>query len=99
MKPDLVSAVARRARHLAIASIAVLSLCSLAHAQDVCATASTVNPASAPGLGGTGISNGGAGGTGVATGGIGGTGISNGGVGGTGIVGVITGFASICVNG
>lgn len=31
--------------------------------------------------------------------GIGGTGISNGGMGGTGIVGVITGFASICVNG
>ena len=31
--------------------------------------------------------------------GIGGTGISSGGVGGTGIVGVITGFASICVNG
>ncbi len=31
--------------------------------------------------------------------GIGGTGIDNGGIGGTGIVGVITGFASICVNG
>ena len=120
MKPDLVSAVAHRARHLAIASIAVLSLCSLAHAQDVCATASTVNPASAPGLGGTGaparnagqdavagrpgiggtgISEGGIGGTGISNGGIGGTGISNAGIGGTGIVGVITGFASICVNG
>ena len=54
MKPNLVSAVARRARHLAIACIAVLCLCSLAHAQDICATAPTVNPASAPGLGGTG---------------------------------------------
>ena len=31
--------------------------------------------------------------------GIGGTGIDNGGMGGTGIVGVITGFASVCVNG
>ncbi|UUZ77687.1 DUF5666 domain-containing protein [Polaromonas sp. P1(28)-13] len=30
---------------------------------------------------------------------LGGTGISEGGIGGTGIVGVITGFASICVNG
>jgi Domain of unknown function (DUF5666) len=31
--------------------------------------------------------------------GIGGTGIDTGGIGGTGIVGVITGFASVCVNG
>lgn len=31
--------------------------------------------------------------------GIGGTGIDNGGMGGTGIVGVVTGFASVCVNG
>ncbi|NMM07228.1 DUF5666 domain-containing protein [Polaromonas sp.] len=63
-----------------------------------------------PGIGGSGISSGGMGGTGarrdeaVAGGrpGIGGTGIRNGvtgGMGGTGIVGVITGFASICVNG
>jgi Domain of unknown function (DUF5666) len=44
-----------------------------------------------PGIGGTGMS--------VSQGGIGGTGIDKGGVGGTGIVGVITGFASICVNG
>src|SRR6185369_276269 len=109
MKPNLVSAVARRARHLVIAGVAVLCLCSLAHAQDICATASKVNPASAPGLGGTGIANGGIGGTGISGGGlggtgisgtgIGGTGISEGGIGGTGIVGVITGFASICVNG
>src|SRR6185369_14966197 len=120
MKPAFVSAALRLARHAAVAAISVLSLCSLAQAQDVCATkASAVNPASAPGLGGTGvasggiggtgistggtggtgISGGGTGGTGIATGGIGGTGISNGGIGGTGIVGVITGFASICVNG
>src|SRR6185295_14184542 len=121
MKPGFVSAVIRTARHFSIATVAVLSLCPLAQAQDVCATkASAVNPASAPGLGGsgapagnagpeaiagrpglggTGISNGGVGGTGISSGGIGGTGISNGGIGGTGIVGVITGFASICVNG
>ena len=46
-------------------------------------------------------SPGGVGGTGAVAGrpGLGGTGISEGGIGGTGIVGVITGFASICVNG
>jgi Domain of unknown function (DUF5666) len=75
----------------------------------VCETqAALVNPnMSDSGIGGTGIrvsknvKNGG-------EGGIGGTGViadsnkavfGNGGVGGTGIVGVITGFASICVNG
>src|SRR6185369_3233583 len=100
MKPAFVSAALRLARHAAVAAISVLSLCSLAQAQDVCATkASAVNQASAPGLGGTGVASGGIGGTGIRTGGIGGTGISNGGIGGTGIVGVITGFASICVNG
>ena len=54
-----------------------------------------------PGLGGTGVDPGGIGGTGQVAGrpGIGGTGIDPGGIGGTGIVGVITGFASICVNG
>ena len=65
------------------------------------------------GIGGTGISAGraGVGGSGGDEGGIGGTGIlarrpdparvgsGQGGIGGTGIVGVITGFASICVNG
>lgn len=54
------------------------------------------------GIGGTGLHDGGAGGTGSpAESGIGGTGsvASDGGVGGTGIIGVITGFASICVNG
>lgn len=59
-----------------------------------------------PGIGGTGIGTGGIGGTGaprtdvvVGRPGIGGTGIDTGGIGGTGIVGVITGFASVCVNG
>lgn len=55
------------------------------------------------GTGGTGaVANGGTGGTGaIASGGIGGTGkqADTGGMGGTGIVGVITGFASVCVNG
>jgi Domain of unknown function (DUF5666) len=61
------------------------------------------------GVGGTGIDSG-VGGTGVqASSGVGGTGIdtgvggtgkqANSGVGGTGIVGIITGFASVCVNG
>lgn len=84
-----------------------------AQAQNLCATqASPVNPvAAAPsGVGGTGApargrlggqarnDTGGIGGTGAVAGrpGLGGTGISEG---GTGIVGVITGFASICVNG
>jgi Domain of unknown function (DUF5666) len=57
-----------------------------------------------PGLGGTGqvAQRPGIGGTGQVAQrpGIGGTGISSdGGIGGTGIVGVVTGFASICVNG
>ena len=82
---------------------------------NVCATqASLVNPNSG-GLGGTGIQAGvasdpgGIGGTGQqagAPGGMGGTGavaaaprFGEGGIGGTGIVGVISGFASICVNG
>ncbi len=48
------------------------------------------------------IQNGGIGGTGNKEGGIGGTGgqaTNNGGMSGTGIIGIITGFASICVNG
>lgn len=77
-----------------------------------CSVASLRNPAADPsGLGGTGVQAvrgpdpGGIGGTGqVATGnGIGGTGrpvvAGQEGLGGTGIVGVVTGFASICVNG
>lgn len=76
-----------------------------AQAQNLCATqASPVNPvAAAPsGVGGQARNDtGGIGGTGAVAGrpGLGGTGISEGGIGGTGIVGVITGFASICVNG
>lgn len=68
---------------------------------DVCAAASLNNPearlAGAGGMGGTGITAG--------AGGMGGTGTvadvvpGSGGMGGTGIVGIITGFASICVNG
>ena len=78
-----------------------------------CSVASLTNPAASPGLGGTGAplvrgpDPGGIGGTGqVARGepsGLGGTGspmaVAEPGVGGTGIVGVVTGFASICVNG
>jgi Domain of unknown function (DUF5666) len=77
-----------------------------------CQVASKVNPlAAAPGLGGTGqplrgADPGGMGGTGAVarqgSNGLGGTGAvaaGEGGLGGTGIVGVITGFASICVNG
>ncbi len=65
----------------------------------------------AGGIGGTGISTGPAVATPGGDGGIGGTGVQalgpdpggaatgQGGIGGTGIVGIITGFASICVNG
>lgn len=58
-------------------------------------------PVAAAGIGGTGLYEGGMGGTGNPESGIGGTGsvADKGGIGGTGIVGVITGFASICVNG
>ncbi|RYF52351.1 MAG: hypothetical protein EOO27_28660, partial [Comamonadaceae bacterium] len=96
------------------ASAMLMALLSVsAHAQDICKTgASPINPVVArAGRSGEGGS-GGIGGTGVTarsegdpTGGIGGTGVvarSNeptGGIGGTGIVGVITGFASICVGG
>lgn len=53
------------------------------------------------GIGGTGLHDGGTGGTGNPEGGIGGTGnvANDSGIGGTGIIGVISGFASICVNG
>ncbi|ARO88793.3 hypothetical protein EBAPG3_014015 [Nitrosospira lacus] len=55
------------------------------------------------GVGGTGAvtDRSGMGGTGIKEGGIGGTGqmVNDGGIGGTGIIGVITGFASVCVNG
>ena len=73
--------------------------------------AALVNPAAKDsGIGGTGIrlANNGRHGNDGGDGGIGGTGVvagakkpvfGDGGMGGTGIVGVITGFASICVNG
>lgn len=86
-----------------------------ADAGAACAAASLSNPEAATGgMGGTGTvvnnSSGGMGGTGAVagSGGMGGTGImaqatqlapGTGGMGGTGIVGIITGFASICVNG
>lgn len=75
-----------------------LTLGSSIQAQNLCASqASLINPelTRAP------ANEGGIGGTGVSDGGIGGTGVTAGrpGLGGTGIVGVITGFASICVNG
>jgi Domain of unknown function (DUF5666) len=54
----------------------------------------TGNRADASGVGGTGITN-----KDTPNKGIGGTGDLANGVGGTGIVGVITGFASVCVNG
>lgn len=61
----------------------------------------TGNVANEGGIGGTGTTQSGIGGTGNPEGGIGGTGnvANDGGIGGTGIIGVITGFASICVNG
>jgi hypothetical protein len=71
-----------------------------ARAQGICAGgASPVNPLSTAALSAPG--GGGIGGTGAVAGqtGPGGPGIDPGGIGGTGILGVITGFASICVNG
>lgn len=87
-----------------------LTLGSSIHAQNLCASkASLINPelsrtaSNEGGIGGTGMmaARPGLGGTGISEGGIGGTGVTAGrpGLGGTGIVGVITGFASICVNG
>ena len=98
----------------AVALLAALLSAPHAFAANVCGKSdSPINPqALAPGVGGTGDTNDstlrpGLGGTGdvAIKPGIGGTGIDqagrhdNGGIGGTGIVGVITGFASICVNG
>lgn len=87
-----------------------LTLGSSIQAQNLCASqASLINPevtrapANEGGIGGTGVmaARPGIGGTGITEGGVGGTGVTAGrpGLGGTGIVGVITGFASICVNG
>ena len=98
----------------AAALLAALLSAPHAFAANVCGKSdSPINPqALAPGLGGTGSTSinalrPGMGGTGdvAIKPGMGGTGIDqaglhdNGGIGGTGIVGVITGFASICVNG
>jgi Domain of unknown function (DUF5666) len=83
-----------------IAVVAVVTGCTewqmpwVTASSSPCDRASLTNPTThmaRPGIGGTGIE--------VARPGIGGTGIDPGGIGGTGIVGVITGFASICVNG
>jgi hypothetical protein len=89
------------ARPMAAAMVSLfcgLLLALPAQAQNLCTSrASLVNPLAVEsardpgGIGGTGAV--------AARPGLGGTGISEGGIGGTGIVGVITGFASICVNG
>ncbi len=79
-----------------------------AQSKNICETgASPTNPFAAvnSGIGGKRTENSGIGGTGgkiVKDGGIGGTGekmTEDGGIGGTGIIGMITGFASICVSG
>lgn len=98
------------AARLALCWLVWLTSTLPAQAGNICDTqASLINPqanpvaAQAPGIGGTGMLalKPGIGGTGMlaARPGVGGTGIDHGGVGGTGIVGVITGFASICVGG
>jgi hypothetical protein len=95
--------------------IALTFVCSVsAFAKNYCDNdTSTINPVilANSGIGGTGTTQSGIGGTGLRDGetsgagnlegGIGGTGIvvNDGGIGGTGIIGIITGFASICVNG
>ncbi len=77
-------------------------------AQNNCDTNASPAIPTQSGIGGTGAPQSGIGDTGIhlegtsnQEGGIGGTGsvANDGGIGGTGIIGVITGFASICVNG
>lgn len=106
MKNNLLTALRLIIVH--IASAAAITLCYpvSGFAKNNCDShATTINPAITPhaesGIGGTGVHEGGIGGTGNLAGGIGGTGqvASDGGIGGTGIIGIITGFASICVNG
>lgn len=89
------------------------NICATGASPDNPLVARTPVEPGAGGIGGTGVSSGPAkvAGNGGGEGGIGGTGIlasgpdparigtGQGGIGGTGIVGVITGFASICVNG
>jgi len=82
--------------HFASAVAITLCFSASAFAKNNCDThASTINPAviaqADSGIGGTGNLAGGIGGTGQVA--------SEGGIGGTGIIGIITGFASVCVNG
>lgn len=82
-----------------IVAVVLLGLSALAQAgcHD---TASLVNPNADPGgIGGTGMPAHRTQESMAVKPGLGGTGAAEGGLGGTGIVGVITGFASICVNG
>jgi hypothetical protein len=82
-----------------IVAVVMLGLSALAQAG--CPdTASLVNPNVDPGgIGGTGMPAHRTQESMAGQPGLGGTGAAEGGLGGTGIVGVITGFASICVNG
>ncbi|MDV6346010.1 DUF5666 domain-containing protein [Nitrosomonas sp. Is35] len=114
MKKISLAAICQASLHQ-FGMIALTFLCAVsAFAKNNCDdNASLINPvmlthsgiggtgAAQSGVGGTGLHDGGMGGTGNPQGGIGGTGsiANDGGIGGTGIVGVITGFASICVNG
>lgn len=85
---------------LVLAACGTVANAPLTPGAAACSVASQVNPAKlAPGLGGSGAPVA----RGPDPGGIGGTGgpvvAGEKGLGGTGIVGVVTGFASICVNG
>ena len=108
------TAVYRINRYILSIIVLVLTCSVDTLAKSNCDTnASYINPAILlySGIGGTGITQsdiggislhgGGTGGTGNTEGGIGETGnvTTDSGIGGTGIIGVITGFASICVNG
>lgn len=114
MRKILLTAIFRSSLYIAsIIALTFLYTVS-ALAKNNCDTnASTINPAilahsgiggtgtTQSGIGGTGLHSGGTGGTGNPEGGMGGTGnvANDGGIGGTGIIGIVTGFASICVNG
>jgi hypothetical protein len=86
---------------LLVVSLILLSANAIAAETNVCNAGIGGTGIQQDGIGGTGNQQEGIGGTGVqASSGVGGTGAQvNSGVGGTGIVGIITGFASICVNG
>ncbi len=114
MRKISLTAIYRKGLYISsiIALIFLFSVSALAKS-NCDANASPINPAilthsgiggtgtTQSGIGGTGLHDGGTGGTGNPESGIGGTGnvVNEGGIGGTGIIGVITGFASICVNG